>query len=335
MIPGSFPMNKVLRFNSFSLVCVWFSLLLTSVLGTWSSRASESVDEMARTNESAPSSLRFLKKSLEEYPDHRAELIAAALQTFAADEENQQRVIYVAREVFPDETTALVEELMLLSPDLVVSLRSAFLAETTAMRAALAESWGEETDGTVPAVASQQPVVVVDEEASPADPAIDVSQTVPTAATIALAGDDSMVDPATAVDTSFDLSSPKRPSVPSPQVPSPEDPAKEVARDQIKLPETSASADESSLNNSLEFDETNERDLAKSSVRIDDAWRPSEEIYLDESKFEKRRLAAAAKEAAQEAPEERAELEFQSTVDHQTAGFGRPPLNLPAINPEL
>lgn len=293
------------------------------------------MDEAVKTNESAASSLRFLKKSLEKYPAHRAKLIATALQTFAADEEIQHRVIYVARKVFPDETTALVEKLMRLGPDAVASLGPAFLVDTTTMRAALAEFRGNDTNGMATTATADMPLeVVADGTAAPAETAIDASPTVPTAATFSLAVDESMVDPATVVDTSFHLSSQKRSSPTSLAAPSLEDPAKELVRDQIKLSEASASVDESSLNNSLEFDEADEGDFAKSAVRIDDAWKPSEDIYLDESKFEKRRLAAA-KEAVQHAPEERAELEFQSTVDHQETGFGRPPLSLPAIGPEL
>ncbi len=271
-------MKKVLQFNSHSLACVVFSVLLTSLSGICQGRASESVDEAIKTNESANSSLRFLKKSLEEYPAHRAELIATALQTFAADEEIQHRVIYVAREVFPDETTALVEELMLLGPDAVASLRAAFLADTATMRAALAESRGKETDGMATTATADMLLVVADGTDAPAETAIDASPTMPTAATFSLAVDEFMVDPATVVDTSFDLSSQKRSSPPALPAPSLDDPAKEVARDQIKLPEASASVDESSLNNSLEFDEANEGDLAKSAVRIDDAWKPSEDI---------------------------------------------------------
>jgi hypothetical protein len=333
-------MKKVLRFKNYHaaghrLACSILSVLsLVITTGMFDGRASESVDEMERTKESAVSSLKFLKKSLGEYPDHRAELIAAALQTFAADEENQHRVIYVAREVFPNETTALVEELMLLNADVVVSLRPAFLADTAVVRAALAELRADETDTVNPAAASHLPLVAIDEEVAPAESAIDMSQALATDATFALAVEESMVDPSTAVDTSFDLRASDRSPLPSPKDSSVHGPEKEVARDQIKLPEESLSADESSLNNALEFDEANERDLAKSPVRIDDAWKPSEDIYLDESKFEKRRLTAAEM-ATQAAPEERAELDFQSTVDHQAAGFGPPPLNMPTMTPEL
>jgi hypothetical protein len=326
-------MKKVFCLSVSSLVCrVALCVTLTGLSGAMALRASESLDESGAANADALSSLGFLKKSLQEYPSHRAELIAAALETFAADEQNKERVIFVARETFPDETTVLVEELMLLDPDAVGSLRTAFLADTATMRVALAEVGEKEP---APSSKSPAPVMVEAEEAAdPAELTIDLAQVEPIAGTFALAVDESLIDPASAVDASFDFhSTHKVPSISSP-APLSSVSEEEASKDHMKMAETSASADESSLNNSLEFDESDERFLAKATVRIDDAWKPSEDIYLDESKFEKRRLAAAS-QAAPEAPEERVALEFQSTVDHQADELARPPLNLPQIHPEL
>ncbi|HRQ90027.1 MAG TPA: hypothetical protein PLA50_14610 [Bacteroidia bacterium] len=58
--------------------------------------------------------------------------------------------------------------------------------------------------------------------------------------------------------------------------------------DEIRIPKRSRSADESSLVNHLPIDQTDERVMAAGNVKIDDAWKPSSDLHLDESRFAKR-----------------------------------------------
>lgn len=55
--------------------------------------------------------------------------------------------------------------------------------------------------------------------------------------------------------------------------------------DEIRIPGKASDADESSLANGLLLDSEDERELASVPVQIDDEWRPSDAIRLDESKF--------------------------------------------------
>ena len=57
--------------------------------------------------------------------------------------------------------------------------------------------------------------------------------------------------------------------------------------DEVRIPRKSRQADESSLYNHLPLDRVDEREIAPGIVKIDDAWHPSGELRLDETKFAK------------------------------------------------
>lgn len=86
--------------------------------------------------------------------------------------------------------------------------------------------------------------------------------------------------------------------------------------DEIRIPKRSRSADESSLVNHLPIDQTDERAIAAGDVKIDDAWKPSSDLRLDESRFAKREGQAAT------APPE-AKIHERSTAG--SVGLPKPP----------
>ncbi|MEM1442139.1 MAG: hypothetical protein AAGF67_07330 [Verrucomicrobiota bacterium] len=68
-------------------------------------------------------------------------------------------------------------------------------------------------------------------------------------------------------------------------------------RDDIRIPSESRSADETSLENAIPIDKTDERRLAPGKVVINDNWRPNDELELDESKFGTRADTRVLREA--------------------------------------
>ncbi len=76
------------------------------------------------------------------------------------------------------------------------------------------------------------------------------------------------------------------------------DPVKFKSRDEVRVSRASAKADESLMNNSLPVDEVDERKLVPAPVSIDDSPTLSEEIRLDESRFNGGKTASTSPEMA-------------------------------------
>lgn len=252
---------------------------LVAVFATWTvpfAGASESASDPGLAVETLRAGLEvhpdqavvLFQDSLQTNPDARRDLFAVALETFGESARAVTPMIYAARLEFPDEDATFAEVVLETLPELAEELRKAFAASPDEMLAMLSSSpapvdTSEIVDGgsareNEGGVGDPLPVHDLAAESAAMDEEIRDAIARVTAKTAGKAWPEQAV---TAAPVHFKKS------------------------DEVRIPRKSRQADESSLFNHLPLDRVDEREIAPGLVRIDDSWRPSDAIRLDESKF--------------------------------------------------
>jgi len=236
------------------------SLAGTLVSSSESLHGSETAVETLRDGlEANPDqALTLFRESLRANPDTARALLAVALRTLGDDPAAVIPILYAARLEQPEEDAVFAEVTIETLPDLARELLVTFAASPEKMRAALEEG---PKARKVDASTSQARVATssgleaefaaMDEEIRAAIVRADAKSEVR-----GWPGWAEAVHPM---------------------------PVKK--NDEVRVSRSSLRADESSLTNHLMLDRSDEREIAPGSVKIDDAWRPSGEIRLDETKF--------------------------------------------------
>ncbi|MBL9156336.1 MAG: hypothetical protein JNJ70_02610 [Verrucomicrobiales bacterium] len=267
-----------MKFAIFSFVAVFATLPVSSSRGSESASDSRLAVETLRAGlEVHPDQAVVLfQDSLQTNPDARRELLAAALDTFGDDVESVTPLIYAARLEFPDEDSVFAEVVLGTLPELAGELRNAFAASQDEMLAALSSTHtpGDSVD-----------VIEGGSGLENAGPVAEMAPSHDFAAEPA-AMDEEIRDAIARVTA-------KTAGKAWPEQQVAEAPVHFKKPDEVRIPRKSRQADESSLFNHLPLDRVDEREIAPGLVKIDDSWRPSESIRLDESKF-----ATGSKEAS-------------------------------------
>ncbi|PAW63777.1 MAG: hypothetical protein B9S36_04035 [Verrucomicrobiia bacterium Tous-C2TDCM] len=235
-------------------------LTATHVCSSESLHRSESAVETLRDSlEAHPEkALGLFRESLRANPDLARALLAVALRTLGDDPAAVIPILYAARLEHPEEDAVFAEVTIETLPDLARELLVTFAASPEKMRAALEES---------PRARE------VEEFASRARVATSSGLKAEFAA---------MDEEIRAAIVRADAKSEAR-SWPGEAAALHPMPVKK--NDEVRVSRGSLRVDESSLTSHLMLDRTDEREISPGSVKIDDAWRPSREIRLDETKF--------------------------------------------------
>lgn len=202
----------------------------------------------------------LFQDSLQTNPDCARALLAAALDTLGDDAAAVIPILYAARLEFPAEDAAFAEVMLETLPELAGELRAAFAASPEEMLAALSTEPGEMPSETAEVTEEARPSFDLDLAAESA------------------AMDEEIRDAIARVNA-------KTAGKAWPEQEVAASPVHFKKPDEVRIPRKSRQADESTLFNHLMLDRNDEREIAPGLVKIDDAWQPSGEIRLDETKF--------------------------------------------------
>ncbi len=192
----------------------------------------------------------LFQDALQTNPDARRDLLDTALVSLELDPVFLARLLYAARLEFPEDDALFAETALAAVPDRAMDIRAAFLATPQEMAAALSAD-----------------------------------------AEVAMAGQGLREPPAESRKLDEEIRdaiarvAAKTEGKPWPEQALSGGPVHFRKPDEIRIPRLSRYVDESGLVNHLPVDRQDEREIAPGAVRIDDAWRPSGAIQLDESKF--------------------------------------------------
>jgi len=194
--------------------------------------------------------LDLFRDSLQTNPACSRVLFMAAAQAASGDEALLEKVIFIVRDEFPDDSSSLAEAALLAVPGAAETVRAAFFAGEEKRQSALALAARSAHPGLVALPAD---AVVIDEDIREAIARI-----------------------AAKVEGKLWLE---------------QEVAKEEFRfrqpDEVRVPRRSRNVDESSLENGLPVVLPELAWSPEEDVFIDDAWKPSDAIHLDESRFAK------------------------------------------------
>ena len=253
-------------------------------------RGSESASDCATAVETLRAGLEvhpdqavvLFQDSLQTNPDCRIDLLMAALDTLGDDAESVIPILYAARLEFPDDDTLFAGVVLETLPGLAGELRAAFGASPEEMLTSLAAASPVETTGVETAGGSPGEVTggTVTDEGVGMNRIVEDAPSSPELAAESAAMDEQIRDAIARVTA-------KASGRVWPEQEVAGDPVHFKKPDEVRIPRRSRQADESSLLNHLPLDRTDEREIAPGVVKIDDAWRPSGELRLDEAKFAK------------------------------------------------
>lgn len=236
-----------------------FAIFVFLILPVWSFRPGVLASEAALDCQSAIETLAagveghpgetvvLFQDAIQTNPGCRRQLLMSAIELTGGDARMLARLIYVARTEFPDDDNLFAEAAMSVAPTRGAEIRQAFMADRTEMGKVLANVSEESPDGPAPSVESQQ----LDEEIRDA-----------IARVTAKAGGKHW-----------------------PEQKLSDEPLLFRKPDEVRVSKQSRDADETSLANSVPTDKQDEREIAPGVVRLDDSWKPSGEIRLDETRF--------------------------------------------------
>ena len=191
--------------------------------------------------------------TLEKNPGCRRDLLVSAVRASNGDVRTMRSVIFVSRQEFPNELTLLAEAAMSELPEFGEVIREAFFVEKSEMEIELAEIVQE----SVPDLQS---------------------------ALVKLPGAAQLIDENIHRATFRMTAKVKGKVWPKKEVSKPDF----TYRQSEKLRVTSKRpVDEQSMDNSLPIDTIDERMMLPMAIKINDDWKPSEDIRLDESRFTK------------------------------------------------
>ncbi|MEX2581144.1 MAG: hypothetical protein WD342_18950 [Verrucomicrobiales bacterium] len=193
--------------------------------------------------------LLLFEDALQTNPGCRRDLLIVAIETSNPDAGLLEQIIYVARSEFPDEATLLAEAALSVKPDLGDVIKNAFFADEEKMRDALAAA--SETDSAPQKADWLEETRQVDDEIREAIARMNAR----------LGGK------------------------PWPEQELSEENFQFKKRDAIRASPGDA-VDESSLANGTPVDRVDEKSVAEHEVLMNDQWTPSDEIRLDESRFD-------------------------------------------------
>lgn len=211
----------------------------------------------------------LFQDSLQTNPDSRRALFVAALETMGDDVDLVIRLVAVARLEFPDDEVEFAELALASLPEQTEAIREAFALDPGSV---LAKEAGD-TGG---------PATM---ETTAADPLDETPPDLPEAGPLdtSLAADPRVLDEQ--IREAMARVAAKTAGLPWPEQPVPDLQVQFKKPDEVRIPRKSRGADETSLFQHLPLDRTDEREVAPGQVRLDDAWRPSDGLRLDESKF--------------------------------------------------
>ena len=235
--------------------------------------------------------------TLQKNPGCRRDLLVSAVRASDGDVRTMRWVIFVSRQKFPNELTLLAEAAMSELPDYGKVIREAFFVEESEMEIELAEATNPKIPGLEGSVvlmsrseptiqvASAEIVEIVPESVPELQSAL---VTLPEAAQLP---DEDIHEATVRMTAKFEGE-----VWPEQEVSE----ADFIYRQSEKLCVTPKRlVDEQSMDNSLPIDTIDERMMLPMAVKINDDWKPSEDIRLDESRFTKskseNRVAAAAR----------------------------------------
>lgn len=251
--------------------------------------------------------LLLLEDALQTNPGCRRDLFLTAIDSSNPDADLLAQIIYVARSEFPDESSLLAEAALTAKPEFGDTIKDAFMADDAAMENALAEASEKmEEGGNEKWLAETREM---DEDIREAIARMNAR----------IAGK------------------------PWPEQELPNEHFEFKKPDTIRIGKPAPEVDESSLVQGDPVDKTDEGAIAAHDVKMNDRWKPSQNIHLDESRFaikdpleaHKRSIATAGNAGAPPLPtlprssvyyipppEER----YVSTVDYEKDEEQRPPL---------
>ncbi len=190
----------------------------------------------------------LFQDALQTNPGCRQQLLMAAIQLTGGEATVLTRLIYAARIEFPEDDNLFAEAAMTVAPESGAEIRDAFMKSPAEMGKALAIGSAE---------------VMADSEALVEHTTMDEE-----------------------IRDAIARMAAKAEGKPWPEQKLSEEPLHFRKPDEIRVPRESAGVDETSLANGLFFDKDDERGMATFPVHINDTWKPSTAIRLDESKFE-------------------------------------------------
>jgi hypothetical protein len=189
--------------------------------------------------------LALFLDALQTNPGCRRSLLVSGMETFSADPEKIEQLIFIARQEFPEDQTLFAEAALETAPEHFDVIRNAFMADTEVMQSP---------------VESETETALV--ELPPEAQALDEDLR------------EAIARMTAKVEGKY-----------WPEQELEGDPLRFKGRDDVRIPKTSRNADESSLENSIPIDTTDERAISTSQLRINDHWEKEMTLRLDESKF--------------------------------------------------
>ena len=235
--------------------------------------------------------------TLQKNPGCRRDLLVSAVRASNGDVRTMRWVIFVSRQKFPNELTLLAEAAMSELPDYGEVIREAFFVEESEMEIELAEATNPKIpglEGSVVLMPRSEPTMQV----ASAEIAEIVPESVPElqSALVKLPEAAQLLDEDIHEATVRMTAKIEGEFWPELEVSK----ADFTYRQSEKLRVTSKRlVDEQSMDNSLPIDTIDERMMLPMAVKINDDWKPSEDIHLDESRFTKskseNRVAAVAR----------------------------------------
>ena len=189
--------------------------------------------------------LALFLDALQTNPGCRRNLLITGIETFSTDPEQIEQLIFIARQEFPEDQTLFAEAALETVPEHFDVIRKAFMADTSVMQASVENE-------------TKSALVELPPEAQALDE--DLRE--------AIARMTAKVEGKYWPEQDVEGELPRF-----------------KGRDDVRIPKTSRKADESSLENSIPIDTTDERAISTSQLRINDHWEKEMTLHLDESKF--------------------------------------------------
>ena len=210
----------------------------------------------------------LFQDSLRANPSCALALLEAAFETLGDETAAVIPIFYAACLEFPELDAAFAEVMLDTLPELAGKLRAVFAASPEEMLAALSAETGGMTSETAEVRQKVQPSLDLD-----------------------LASDSAALDEE--IREAIARANAKTEGKAWPEQEVAPSPVSFKKPDEVRIPRESLQADESTLFNHLMLDLTDEREIAPGLVKIDDAWQPSGELRLDETKFASDRREAS------------------------------------------
>ena len=210
----------------------------------------------------------LFQDSLRANPSCALALLEAAFETLGDETAAVIPIFYAACLEFPELDAAFAEVMLDTLPELAGKLRAVFAASPEEMLAALSAETGGMTSETAEVRQKVQPSLDLD-----------------------LASDSAALDEE--IREAIARANAKTEGKAWPEQEVAPSPVSFKKPDEVRIPRESLQADESTLFNHLMLDLTDEREIAPGLVKIDDAWQPSGELRLDETKFANDRREAS------------------------------------------